>query len=389
MINKSTIFLASAAIILFLGLVSFVSAISVQNDFDFGGTYRIQNASTTTILGGLSVGTSTVQSAGVIYVGTSLKFSDGTTQTTGGISSVSAGQVSSGVFGSIAGKGNYTFQESGNTNTVLFVDATNARVGVGTASPATRLHVYDGSSGPLITLSGLSTNYRGVTVKDTSGTEQWFVGPNDSNNFVVRRSGSSDYLTVAAATGRVGIATSTPTALLSVGNTTTSLVAVFGGGSGKIDAGTIDPPYTIGGARYATYLPGMTGVKEETAGVAQLEIRNSKLEIEGAAYEYVIDFSKTERGSDLWLFYQTTDFGSDWNKLSVLLTPNFAGDAWYKKDQENKRIIVYATPKSSVISHESLVEVSYRLTAPRFDWREWPSATGDAGSPGFILNLKP
>ncbi|MBI2279040.1 MAG: hypothetical protein HYU81_03195 [Candidatus Brennerbacteria bacterium] len=378
----SKIYLAAAALVLFLGLASFVYAISVQNDFDFGGTYRIQNASTTTVLGGLSVGTTTPQAAGVLYVDSTLKFGDGTSQTSAGASSVSAGQVSAGVFGSIAGKGNYTFQESGNTNTVLFVDATNARAGVGTASPATRFHVYDGSSGPLVTLSGLSTNYRGLVVKDTSGTEQWFYGPNDVNNFVIRRSGSTDYLTIATSTGRIGIATSTPTALLSVGNTTTSLVAVFGGGSGKIDAGTIDPVYTIGGERYATYVSGMTGVKEETTGVIKLPTTNDQLPTA------VLDFKTAEEGSDLWLFAKAANLeGEGFANLAVLLTPNFDGKTWYEKDYKNKTIAIYASlfENCKLKIENCSLEVSYRLTAPRFDWREWTNAAAGAHE-GFNLD---
>jgi hypothetical protein len=37
-----------------------------------------------------------------------------------------------------------------------------------------------------------------------------------------------------------------------------------GGGTGKIDVGTVDPVYAIGGDKFATYMAGMIGVKEET-----------------------------------------------------------------------------------------------------------------------------
>ncbi|MFH0712385.1 MAG: hypothetical protein V2A55_00785 [Candidatus Jorgensenbacteria bacterium] len=55
--------------------------------------------------------------------------------------SVSATQVSAGIFGSVAGKGNYTFQKAADTDPVLYVDATNGRVGVATSSPSYALTV--------------------------------------------------------------------------------------------------------------------------------------------------------------------------------------------------------------------------------------------------------
>ena len=98
------------------------------------------------------------------------------------------------------------------------VDATG-QVGVGiNTNLASKLHVYDATSGPIITLSGLSTNYRGLTVKDTAGAEQWFYGPNNSNNFTLRRSGTTDYLSVNASNGYVGIGAVSPVADLHIGS---------------------------------------------------------------------------------------------------------------------------------------------------------------------------
>ncbi len=141
--------LISSAVVLFLGIISYASAISVGNDLDFGGIYRIIDASSTSILGGLSVGTTTPQSAGTIFALNGIKFSDNSTQTTavseGAATSTSAANVSSGVFGSTIGKGNYTFQGAASTGTVLFVDASNERIGIGTAVPAYKLDVNAGA----------------------------------------------------------------------------------------------------------------------------------------------------------------------------------------------------------------------------------------------------
>lgn len=145
--NQNSILIASAVII-FVTLISYARAITIDNDLDFGGTYRILNASTTTILGGLSVGTTTQAAPGQIISATSIKFADGTTQASasvGGVAtSTTAANVSSGVFGSTIGKGNYTFQAAADTFPIFFVDATNSRIGIGTSSPAYKLDVAGG-----------------------------------------------------------------------------------------------------------------------------------------------------------------------------------------------------------------------------------------------------
>ncbi|MDD5221242.1 MAG: hypothetical protein PHV47_01400 [Candidatus Pacebacteria bacterium] len=54
----------------------------------------------------------------------------------------------------------------------------------------------------------------------------------------------------------------------------------------------LDPTYQIEGTKYATYVSDMTGLKAETVG-----------ELEFTENEIVINLSKQEKGSDLWLFY--------------------------------------------------------------------------------------
>ncbi|MCP6720002.1 MAG: hypothetical protein KJI72_01570, partial [Patescibacteria group bacterium] len=172
-----------------------------------------------------------------------------------------------------------------------------------------------------------------------------------------------------------------------------STCLLVGGGSGKIDAGTIDPVYTIGGNRYATYMAGMTGVKEETTGVFELGIMN--YESRGRTYGQVIDFNNLEEGSDLWLFAQTVNVDGKayvaedgavyrttaeelFDNMTVLLTPGFDGRVWYEKDIENKRITILADKSG---------EVSYRLTAPRFDYQGWSNYYAGGGEhEGFNLD---
>ncbi len=135
---------------------------------------------------------------------------------------------------------------------------------------------------------------------------------------------------------------------------------IVGGGSGKLDTGTVDPIFEINGSKYATYLPGMTGIKEETSGVVVLDV----------SHKYILDFSRAEVGSDAWLFYHATDFGKDWGNLAVLLSAGFDGQVWYVKEPVSGRLILYGSEAG---------EVSFRLTAPRFDHVSWPNVyTGEA-----------
>lgn len=143
-------------------------------------------------------------------------------------------------------------------------------------------------------------------------------------------------------------------------------VTVGATGTGKITAGTIDPVYTIGGKQYATYLPGMTGQKEETSGV--ITLKNHKTEI---------DFTNLFEGSDLWLFAKATNLVNNFDALTVLLTPGFDGRVWYEKDSAGKKLTIHSDQNG---------EISYRLTAPRFDSSEWTNYAKPGEGAGFNLD---
>jgi len=72
-------------------------------------------------------------------------------------------------------------------------------------------------------------------------------------------------------------------------------------------------------------------------------------------------FDKLEKGSDLWLFWKTIH--QDMDSLVVLLSPSFEGKVWYEKVNDSK-LIIFA---------KSSGEVSYSLTAPRYDYEKWPN----------------
>ncbi len=132
---------------------------------------------------------------------------------------------------------------------------------------------------------------------------------------------------------------------------------VVGGGTGKITVGTIDPIFLIDGKQYATYAPDMTGVKEETTGVLTLSCENG-------VCSSTISFSSLPNGSNLWIFRRASNFGTNWEGLTVNLTPGFDGRVWYEKNYAQDKLVVFGSGSG---------EVSYSLSAPRFDSAMWPN----------------
>jgi hypothetical protein len=143
-------------------------------------------------------------------------------------------------------------------------------------------------------------------------------------------------------------------------------------GVNKITLNIVDPLYDIDGEKFSTYGPSITGAKEETTGKVALSCWL------GGCYS-IIDFDKVEKGSDLWLFYQVTDLGEDWDDLIVLLTPEGNNDVWYKIRAEKNQLIIYGKKET---------KVSYRLTAPRFDYENWPNESEDDHLDGLKVDLK-
>ncbi len=139
--------------------------------------------------------------------------------------------------------------------------------------------------------------------------------------------------------------------------------------SNKITATTFDPVYTIGGTNYATYLPGMTGVKEETAGTLDLQ-RNSD-----GSYSSTINFASEPTGGDVWLFAKATDMPGAMSQLVVSLTPSFSGNVWYEKNAALGTLTIHGSAAG---------EVSYNLTAPRFDASQWTNI-GDPNAKGLLV----
>ncbi len=160
---------------------------------------------------------------------------------------------------------------------------------------------------------------------------------------------------------------------VTINGVTGETMLTVGGGTGKIDVGTVDPPYTINGEKYATYMASMIGVKEETAGSVAVTTP-----VPGIGYKKVIDFRAQEVGSDLWLFSKVTDLYRHIGDLVVLLSPSSNARTWYTLDPETLTLTIYASKPTAV---------SYRLTAPRFDASQFSNRRGENSlSSGFILN---
>lgn len=160
---------------------------------------------------------------------------------------------------------------------------------------------------------------------------------------------------------------------LSTGNDAVA-VSIGTTGAGKLDAGTIDPPYTINGEKFATYMSSMTGVKEETTGTVLAQEF-----VPGKGYRAVLDFANAITGSDIWLFTQTSNLKSQLDKLVVLTTAAGSSKTWYELNADLGQLYLYSTTPTLI---------SYRLTAPRFDANNWTN-TRDSESLGFVINTDP
>jgi len=134
----------------------------------------------------------------------------------------------------------------------------------------------------------------------------------------------------------------------------------IGGGSGKINVGTIDPIFEIEGKKYSTYVPDYAGgTRIENSGVLKLGSNG-----EVGKWQQEINFKNLEKESDLWLFWQASNKNID--DVSIILTPSFSGNVWYEK--EEAKITVYGNQKG---------EVSYNLSAPRVDYDHWGNLSED------------
>ncbi len=294
-----------------------------------------------------------------------------------------AGSVSSGNYNFVSSPSNTTlyinrpsgqdihFREGNAVDSSEILFASGGKVGIG-LSPTVKLDIADNTAlrlGSAYLSSGSGSNYLHLA------NSEWFSGSawtSTADGALMQMSGTT--VTFYTHTGTPSPSHTATMTLTSGGNLSVVGTLTVGAGSGKIDVGTVDPPYTINGKPYATYLPSMTGVKEETTGVGTCEIS-------GKTCLVLIDFKNAKEGSDAWLFSKTTNLKNNFDRMTVLATPNFNGSTWYEKDATNLVLKIYANMPEDA----KKAEVSYRLTAPRFDAAAWPNAPTSSTSPGFII----
>ena len=174
----------------------------------------------------------------------------------GGSQTINASYVSAGVFGSNSTKGNYEFQHSNTTANVMYIDATNDRVGIGTTGPAYQLDVGGFNSSLLRAPSDLgSARIIGVAAggaglgngaalnlgiygdrggvylrsyQNAAGSEtaDFYISQNNSTANAVNR------FTILGASGNVGIGTVSPGGKLQVGTAGTQSAYTYGTGNG-------------------------------------------------------------------------------------------------------------------------------------------------------------
>ncbi|MDD4444147.1 MAG: hypothetical protein PHP81_03710, partial [Patescibacteria group bacterium] len=235
-----------------------------------------------------------------------------------------------------------TLASSDATKKIIALNPWGGNVGIGTTVTSQKLHVNGGAQ-----LDAISFGVTPGTTQDLALATVEYV-----NNTI---SGSGSFVPITGGTLQGPI---------NMGNFDITNV-------NKLTAGTVDPLYRIKGINYSTFAPSVVGgVKEEYVGKIKIANRNNQGE-----YEAIIDFSKVEEGSDLWVWRQVVDFSQE--NVDVLITPyNSFANTYYKI--ENEKIVIRSSEP---------VSISYRLIGRRHDWQEWPTRAKDqTEKPSFIID---
>jgi hypothetical protein len=256
-------------------------------------------------------------------------------------------------------------------------------LGIGTTTPSVKLDIIStgftaipplGSNGGILSVKPANT--LGLLMGVQSGGAAWLQSQR------VDGSATAYNLLLQPSGGNVGIGTTDPGAYKLYVNGSAyvngSLTMADGANLSmpssqltvnKLTVNTIDPLYNIKGTNYSSFAASIVGgVKEEVTGKIKIDTKVND------EYQAIIDFDKQKSGSDLWVWRSVIDFNKD--NVEAIITPYGGFANVYYSISENKFIFHSNQP----------VEVSYRLIAKRFDWRQWPTkAKNQKEKAGFIL----
>ncbi len=283
----------------------------------------------------------------------------------------------------------YYLQPSGTTS---LKTAGSVIIG-GSGTPGARLDVINNVNDAQILRVGTGSNYIGLGIDSTNtywgasifqnGTKRFTVESNGGILVGGTYQGNNAPADGALIQGKVAIATNDPGANTLYVNGATLINGTLNLNSNnitsvnKLTVTTVDPLYQIGDKKYSTYAASISGgVKEEYVGRGKLgRTNNLELTTDNAdGYTYIIDLSKAEKGSDVWVWYRAVDFSED--NVDVFVTP-----------YGSKASIWYEISGTKIIFHgDASASFSYRLIGKRHDWKNWPTFAKDQSEvPSFIL----